>query len=178
MSRYLDSNLLTIGRKYAIEMTMVEPDEDYSLFVDNIPQLLINLNLKSGVPGADQIQELGSLTEFSGLNFIKGFGGLSSGDWKQQLDAAIAEISRSRNTRHWPAYFKKTCLGKSGICFNRRQVKYFKKIGAKFTLGKMMDGENHELQNLSIYHSDPVNGYQEFENAVFPTIECSTQVSP
>jgi len=118
------------------------------------------------------------LSELTGLSQIKGFGQLSGGDWKQQIDAAISELSKTRIGRGWPGYFDQTCLGKNGKCFKRGQVKFIKKIGAKFTLGKKREDDSHELENLVIFRADPVHGYQETTNAVLPTIVCTEARKP
>lgn len=175
VSKYLDPGLIRVGRKYSVEMTLVDPYEDFLLFRSGLSQMLIELSSLGSVAGLDIVQSLTGLGNITGMRSITGFGGLNSPDPKQTINTAIEELSEMEGPQHWPAFFTKTCLGRGANCYTRGKVKFLKKIGADFTVGELQDDQTYALENLRIYSVDPATGFQVRPNQQMPKVDCSVR---
>jgi len=173
VSKYLDPGLITVGRHYLIEMTMVDPYEDYLLFRSGVSQMMIDLSNLGNVAGLDVIQAFGGLAGITGMKSITGLGGMVGPDANQIIQSAMSELNDFKGPQDWPPYYEKTCLDKSNICYTRGQEKFIKKIGADFTIGELKNDQTYQLDHLKIYSIDPVSGYQERKNSNTSYIDCT-----
>ena len=176
VSKYLDPGLIQVGRRYLIELTMVDPYEDFLLFRSGISQMMIDLSNLGSIAGLDVLQAFGGVASITGMKSITGLGGMNGPDADQIIQSAMGELTDYQGPQDWPPYFDKTCLGKSGDCYFRGQVKFVKKIGAEFTIGELKEDLTYQLENMHIYSVDPKNGYQERKNTEFPYVDCTGRV--
>jgi hypothetical protein len=173
VSKYLDPGLISVGKTYSIEMTMVDPYEDYLLFKSGLSQMMVDLSSLSSVAGLDVMQAFGGIATVTGMRSLSGLGGMVGPDANQIIQAAMKEMDEYKGPQNWPPFFDRTCINKSGICYSRGQVKFVKKIGATFTIGELKEDRSYRLENLQVYSNDPVNGYSIRKNNSAPYIDCS-----
>ena len=175
VSKYLDPGLIAVGKHYKIEMTMVDPYEDFLLFRSGVSQMMIDLSNLGSVAGLDVIQAFGGIAGITGMKSITGLGGMAGPDAGQIIQSAMNDLNDFKGPQDWPPYYEKTCLDKSNVCYSRGQEKFLKKIGADFTVGELRDDQSYQLENMHIYSVDPVNGYQERKSSATSYVDCSGQ---
>lgn len=172
ISKYVDPGLITIGRRYSIEMTMVNPTEDFLLFRSGLAQMLIDLSNLGSVAGLDIMQALGGVATITGMKSLNTLGAVGP-DSGAIIQSALDEMNDYKGPQHWPAYIDNTCLGKTGICYSRGRTKFVKKIGAEFTIGELKEDLSYRLENMRIYSVDPANGYVQRQNVKTPKVDCT-----
>ncbi len=173
VSKYLDPGLIAVGKRYSIEMTMVDPYEDFLLFRSGLSQMMIDLTSLGSVAGLDVMQAFGGIATVTGMRAISGLGGMVGPDASQIIQAAMKEIEDFKGPQSWPPFFDKSCINKTGPCYSRGQTKFLKKIGAEFTIGELKEDLSYRLENMRIYSNDPSNGFIERINTKAPKIDCS-----
>ena len=176
-SKYLDPGLISVGKRYLLEMTMVDPYEDYLLFRSGVSQMMIDLSNLGSVAGLDVIQAFGGIASITGMKSITGLSGMVGSDAAQIIQSAMSELNDFKGPQDWPPYYNLVCLGKSGNCYTRGQSKFIKKIGAEFTVGELKEDRSYQLENMRIYSIDPLNGDQERKSTAPIFIDCSGRVS-
>lgn len=175
-SKYLDPGLITIGKRYSIEMTMVNPYEDFLLFKSGLTQMMIDLSSLVTTAGLDVIQSFSSLGAVMGIKNINGLGSLSGPDAGQIIASALDELNDFKGPQHWPPYFDQMCINKGEACYTKGRVKFLKKIGAEFTVGEVREDQSYSLENVMIYSNDPVKGFQPRVNNQFPSVSCTNRM--
>lgn len=176
VSKYLDPGLISVGKRYRVEMTMVDPYEDYLLFRSGLSQMMVDLTGLGSVAGLDVMQAFGGIVSVAGMKSLSGLGGMVGPDADQIIQTAMKEMEAFKGPQSWPPFFDKTCIGKTGTCFSRGQVKYVKKIGAEFIIGELKEDRTYQLENMSIFSIDPVSGYQQRKNPAAPYVDCTGRV--
>jgi hypothetical protein len=178
VSKYLDPGLISVGKRYSIVMTMVDPYEDFILFKSGLSQMMVDLTGLGSVAGLDVMQAFGGLASVTGMRSLIGLSGMAGPDAGQFIQAAINDLETFKGPQNWPPFYEKTCLGKTGACFSRGQVKYVKKIGAEFTIGELKQDRSYQLENMRVFSMDPINGYIQRMNTAAPFVDCSGRINP
>jgi hypothetical protein len=178
VSKYLDPGLISVGKRYSIEMTMVDPYEDFILFKSGLSQMLVDLTGLGSIAGLDVMQAFSGISTVTGMRSMNGLSGMVGPDADQIIQTAIKELEEYKGPQNWPPFYEKSCLGKTGTCFSRGQVKYLKKIGAEFTIGELKQDRSYQLENMRIYSNDPVFGYVQRKNTAAPFVDCSGRFNP
>ena len=173
VSRYVDPGLVVPGKRYAIEMTMADPHEDFTLFRNGLTQMLVDLTNTGTVAGLDSTGSIGGVSTLPGMGSFNGLGDVSP-DTSNPMGDELDQLDGFQGPQSWPPYFNQTCTG--GACFAVGKYKFSKKIGAEFTIGDVQPDQSYSLSGVKIYTADPVNGYKVRTNPAFPRISCTPRL--
>lgn len=172
LPRSIDSLLLKQKQKYILEMTMVDPFEDYTLFKNGFSQYLIDLQNAEGVAGLDVLQSFAGLSGTLGLPVLSGLGGLNASDASEAIGFALKELNNMKAVQNWPPYYDQICIQKGENCFSHGRQKFIKKIKASFELGALKEDRSYTLEHLILSKVDPKSGEKIDLQPKLPSIEC------
>ncbi len=178
LPRMVSRGVIQSGRRYRIQFSMVDPNEDFLLFKTGMKQMLVDLSSLIGLPGVDLLDTINSLTSLAEGKTLNGLAGLSGTDAEQVIENSLDDLSQRTNHPSWPPEYKRTCISRDGACTERGKHKWIKRLGAEFTIGNPLPDEHYELLNLTEFSEDLDHPYREWSVPSLPQLDCSAQNSP
>ena len=178
LPRMVTDGIIQKGKRYRIQFSMADPNEDFLLFKTGMKQMLVDLSSLIGLPGVDILDTINSLTALTEGKTLNGLAGLSGTDAEQVIQNSLDDLSQRTNNPSWPPEYKRACLSRDGTCTERGQHKWIKRLGAEFTIGGQQADEHYELLNLTEFSEDLDHPYREWSTPALPQLDCSAQNSP
>ncbi len=160
------------GERYKMVVTMIDPYDDYYLFIAQSTQFLIDITGANGVAGLDSIPSLSPLMSIAGLPPITGLPSLASQDLNQDIQISLKYFKRLGMTRLWPTYFSTLCDPSHEKCYAAGKQKFWNKFTTEFEVGDLNDENVFELSGVRVLKESPGSVILNKELSDFPTYTC------
>jgi hypothetical protein len=132
----LEPGTLSVGKRYAIEFIMRNPNDDYEIFKTKEPQMNFDLGISGGIGGIGTLSTLPRFGVAPIMKKVPTFPGFGS-DTGAALTQSLRELEDGQIEANWPPRFSQVCSRDSHACLGVRQLKFLKKLGVEFTLGEI-----------------------------------------
>lgn len=143
------------GQAYKVIVTMIDPFEDFYIFLNRAEQLLVDLKGVNGVAGLDTIPSLNSLHLLPHLPNLLGLPNITSNDINGDLATSLAFFKQLGATRLWPAFYGNLCDPSHGQCFQASKQKFWNRFTTTFTVGDLDDQGTYKLENIRLVKESP-----------------------
>lgn len=160
------------GERYKVVVTMIDPYDDYYLYVARATQFLIDLRGANGVAGLDSIPSLSPLTSLAGLPPMTGLPSLSSADLNQDIEISLRYFRRLGATRLWPTYYSTLCDPSHGACFPAGKQKFWNRFTTEFDIGDLNDEGVFGLSNITVLKESSKSVVMNKGLKSFPSYTC------
>ncbi|NUN06610.1 MAG: hypothetical protein HUU57_12715 [Bdellovibrio sp.] len=146
------------GRRYSLTLTMIDPTEDFFIFISDFTQFLINLNDINGTAGIDSLTGIGGLSGLGGIPGLPILPGLpATRDLNGTISQVIKALQKLGKSRDWPGYYDRVCSLDYKDCMLAGKSKYFLKLQTEFTLGPRDPETNYfTMKNVVVKRDSPV----------------------
>jgi len=163
---------LKIGKKYQIDVEVVDPTIDYSMWLSALPQLLIDLRDANGVAGIDIFSPLSSLQSLISIPEVAALPTLTGGELTLELDKAIERLKDLRMGFDWPPFYEKFCEQRSGKCRKTDSDKYLLRLSTQFKVTSLNEENIFEISEIKVKRQSPY--FLNYERSIqsFPQVEC------
>ncbi|MGE9744692.1 hypothetical protein [Bdellovibrio bacteriovorus] len=160
------------GERYKVVVTMIDPFEDFYIYLNRAEQFLIDLKAANGVAGLDQIQSIQPLADLLGLPRLTGLPHISSGDLNSDLDMSLGYFKKLGATRLWPTYYERLCDPSHGQCYLSGKQKFWNRFSAEFTVGEVGQGGNFDLSDIRVIKESPAGVVMNKQVQTLPRYRC------
>lgn len=160
------------GERYKVVVTMIDPFEDFYIYLNQAEQFLIDLKLANGVAGLDQIQSIQPLADLLGLPRLSGLPHISSGDLNSDLDDSLGYFKKLGATRLWPTYYERLCDPSHGQCYLSGKQKFWNRFTTEFTVGDIGMGGYYDLSDIRVIKESPAGVVMDRKVKTLPRYRC------
>lgn len=164
------------GQKYQLDVTFVDPYDDYDMFISGMKQLVIDLKQVQGTAGLDVITPIASLQSLIGLPIVGGLPGIKSADLNldDEVKRILAALKALTQERQWPIYYHQICDSSVSTCIRSGKAKYFLKVSTEFELGALNDENIFTLKNIKVKKDSPRFASYSKTVSELPSVKCDT----
>lgn len=160
------------GKQLQMVVTMMDPFEDYYLYIAQAQQFLINLKGMNGVVGLDSLPTLQSLTNLVGIPSLAGLPTITSKDLNSSIDDSIAYFKKLGHTRSWPTYYSKLCDPSHAKCYQAGKQKFWNRFVTDFTLGDIDSTGAFSLKDVHLIKETPDHVVMSSQLSSLPRYTC------
>ncbi len=162
------------GRRYQLTMTLIDPTEDFYIFISDYTQFLINLNDILGTAGIDSLVGIGGLSGLGGIPGMPVIPGLpSSTDLSTTINQVVKALQKLGKARDWPGYYDRVCSLDYKNCMVAGKNKYFVKLTTEFTLGPTDPNTGtYTLKNVVVKRDSPIMEKYSRSLSKLPEVKC------
>lgn len=162
------------GRRYSLTLTMIDPTEDFYIFISDYTQFLINLNDILGTAGVDSLVGIGGLSGLGGIPGLPLIPGLpSSTDMNTTLNQVVKALQKLGKFRDWPGYYDRVCAIDYKNCMLAGKSKYFAKLTTEFTLGPVDPNTGtYTMKNVVVKRDSPIMEKYQLSLPKLPHLKC------
>ncbi len=164
------------GRRYEVSVDVIDPTEDYQIFLSGVQQMLIDLKSVLGTAGLDVIAPLNVISDLVPLQAIAALPQLSGGDIETELQKAIERLYNFTPPQHWPPYYESVCEASSGRCRVTGKDKSLLKLTTSFRVRGVGDDGTYQLDDFRMQRASKYFRTYDRRGAL-PSVECAPRSS-
>lgn len=160
------------GENYQVVVTMIDPFEDFYIFLNRAEQLLIDLKSMHGVAGLDSIESINSLHLLPHIPSMLGLPNITSTDINGDLSSSLAWFKQLGATRLWPTFYGNLCDPSHGQCYQASKQKFWNRFTTTFTVGDLDEGGFFKLENIRLVKESPNKVIMDRKLKTLPRYTC------
>lgn len=151
----IDGLYMKKGEQYKVVVTMIDPYDDFYIFLTRAEQFLVDLKGANGVAGLDSIPSLVALTNLAGMPDLVGLPSITTSDLNSDLEQSLGFFKKLGATRLWPTYYSRLCDPTHGKCFEAGKQKFWNRFTTHFTVGDLSPNNIYNLSDIRVTKESP-----------------------
>lgn len=151
----IDGLSMKAGERYRVVVTMVDPHDDFYIYLTRAEQFLIDLKGANGVAGLDDIPSLQALRNLTGTPDLAGLPSITSNDLNSEIESSLSYFKKLGATRLWPNHYSRLCDPSHGVCFEAGKQKFWNRFTTEFTVGGMNSSNLVDLKEIRVIKESP-----------------------
>ncbi|MEN9723478.1 MAG: hypothetical protein RJB38_1464 [Pseudomonadota bacterium] len=170
--RIIEGGNLSEQGRFEIRTRMVDPTVDYELWLEKLPQFLIELRSSQGTAGIDVMPVLRTLSELVPLFPVPDLPFLSGEGADQAIQSALAVLNSSKRNSDWPPYYGLFCEQATGVCRKTGRDKVLLELVTQFSTDGLNEDGTLKLKDFVVTReSRYFKSYRKNVKAL-PSVQC------